>query len=210
MNTDFVSFARKINFTSLVTGERIALEPTPTLLAYEEQRTGHDVVRKKRQTFVTTWEIARSLWFATTKSGVNVVTAILDDDGAYAPTLSSMLENAVRDRLIEPLVSHTSFPFRNASFRFQNGSEIRFLPVLSLRGKTHMQVIHRLHVAEAAYFPEETTNEVIASLLSCVPPSGEVVLESSTEDVEGREGLFAEIYRTSRLESGQWKAHELG
>jgi hypothetical protein len=112
-----------------------------------------------------------------------------------------MIEHAELDGLLERNITSSTHPTCEL---LKNGSTIHIWPIVKMK-KGKGSVIHRLHVAEAAYFDDTLTREQFTALLECVPPSGEVVIESSIADVDGKKNckknLFSEIYQMSQLQN---------
>lgn len=198
----FLSFAQSLNIVDK-TGDRIPLQPSAQLLDYEKVRSSRDIVIKQRQSFFTTWELARDLWtaFKTPQTHVAIVCAYCTDDAAIEET---------RRHLISMMPNETCCELRSRAIRFPNESEIRFLDSHpGAKNLVHGSTIHRLHVPEGAFFGEDADHFMMAKF-ECVPPNGEIVLESSLhEDGVFRKGFFFDVYQAA-LKDSSWRAHVFG
>lgn len=194
----FISFAQSLSVINK-NGVRVPLQPSAQLLDYENARSRRDIVIKRRLTFFTTWELVRDLWTAIENPRTQVV-VICADDMAVAGPYHQLLD------MIEVIA--TRCELRSKTVRFPNESEIRFLAADSQK-LIHGSAIHRLHVPEGAFFGE-TVDDFMMAKFECVPPNGEIVLESSLhEDGVFRKGFFFDVYRAALADSS-WQAHVFG
>ena len=199
---DFFHFTQVLSIADK-SGIRYPLTPTPWLQDYELVRGPRDILIKERQTFSTTWELARSLWMAVEKPRTQIAVLCANANAISGPY----------HQLLDLIKSAPQIPceVRTKSVCFHNASDIRFLayPGAVKTGKSRL--IHRLHIPEAAFFEAESELFVHAQF-ECVPSSGEILLESSLpENRKFRPGFFAEAFRAAVVDmSSEWNAHVFG
>lgn len=223
-NDDFPAFAKQLDVVDKV-GNRIKVVQSPILLAYEPERSGRDFVLKPRQVFMTTWELARDLWFFFTKPGSRVVVLCQSDRANEA---IKQLSDRIRTMLgtDETAVSNPDqaygllgkYPELRGPGGFVEHSQTRWsfgTSKLQISGagatlksagkKGRAGTIHRLHVTEVAFF--EYATDTLTAILECVPPRAngtEIVFESTPN---GASGYFYEKYTTAKTGSSGYKAH---
>jgi hypothetical protein len=207
---DFVGFAAQLDIIPKG-GQRRKLRPNAIQAAFEATRSknGRDIVLKPRQVGLTTWELARDVWYFLTRRGARVVIVVqsMSDDAAIkeiADKLRVMFES-LRDAgiVIPGLDAATTrwlLPARDASIKIIGAGA----SAASAAKKGRSGTIHRLHVTELAFF--EHADETLNALLECVPGpefGTEIVLESTAN---GAQGWFYEAYKSARAGQSSFEA----
>lgn len=217
---DFVGFAAELDVIDK-DGDRIPIRPTPILSAFEDERTGWDIVLKPRQIFFTTWELARDLHYFLTVPNANVVVICQSDkDNVVVKELSARVRvmlgfdvEAVErvERKLGLLGKHpeldieerseTSWRFGTARLVIRGAGATKVAAEKKHRGAT----VHRMHITEMSSF--EYASEMWKSLLESVPRSNdraEMVIESTPR---GAGGLFYRLYQGAKKRLGSFKSH---
>lgn len=206
--SDFVSFAKQLKVTDKCGGQ-FFVNPSPALLAYEAKRSSRDIVKKPRQIGMTTWELARDIWYAATHQDADVVVLVLHE--AAADNVVHQVRDLLRATYMtggmrtQPIASDKCTSNR---FNFVNGSRLTVMPIFNKgleriergRGRT----VHRLHVSEAAFFPQGVSDQVVCTMFDSVPERGEIVIESSVPE-DNRPSIFTEIWNGT-LRGSSWQA----
>lgn len=198
---DFLGFTKLLDVITK-DGTRTCVQASPILSKFESNRTGRDYVLKPRQVFMTTWELARDIWFFMTRPGARVVILCQSDKDNSAPKelsmrLQTMFEGLKRNAPFAPVlkVSDTRWIRTDGS-----GAELRITGAgateKSASKKGRSGTIHRLHVTEVAFF--EFAYETLTAILECVP-GPEFGTEISFESTpKGAAGFFYEGYNAAK------------
>lgn len=169
---------------------------------------GRDIVLKPRQVGLTTWELARDLWFFLTRPAARAV-VIVQTDSDHKPLretsekLRIMLESLEADGLRFEWRTQTvsEWVLGDASLRIVEAGASEAKASKQGRGGT----IHRLHITELAFF--EFAQETLTALLRSVPDpelGSEVVIESTAN---GAAGVFHERYQRAKRGGDDYRAH---
>lgn len=206
---DFVGFASNLDIATK-DGPLRKLRPNAIQAAFESARTGRDYVLKPRQVGLTTWELARDVWFFLTRPGTNVVVVCQSDkDDTYVRDNSEKIQ-----RMLDSLADvgiRLNFKSKSPTkwVIAGTGSSLRVMSAgasqRAAQKKGRSGTIHRLHVTEAAFFEHAATT--MNALLECVPPAElgtEVVVESTAN---GAAGWFFERYTAAKKGHTPNKAH---
>lgn len=152
---------------------------------FERTRTGWDVVCKPRQIGFSTIELARDLWFAVTRKGVNVL--VIGHDAQLAEQLFvtvRIMADALRRQGLLPATRHDNL--RELVFAGL-GSAIRVVEAgateRSAQNKGRSGTVHRLHCTETAFW--KAAASTMDGVMASVPDDGEVCIESTTNGVGG-------------------------
>jgi len=160
---------------------------------------------------MTTWELARDIWFFLTRPNARVVILCQSDKDNSAPReisnrLVTMFEGLKRNYPDAPFakVSDTRWVRTDG-----NTAELRIVGAgateKSASKKGRSGTIHRLHVTEVAFF--EYAHETLTAILECIPgrSSGtEITFESTPK---GAAGFFYEGYNAAKANKSGYKAH---
>ena len=204
---DFVGFAAKLDILQ-DDGARVKLRPNPVQAAFEEVRTGRDIILKPRQIGFTTWELARDVWFFLTRPGARVTVLCKTEDKSKAVKeltgkLRVMFEGLASSGIrIEVQNDATdTWLYGDAALRIVECGGTSAAAGGVGRGGT----VQRLHVTELAFFqfPQET----LTAILPCVPDASdgtEVTVESTAN---GAAGAFYERYRAAQAGRGEFHPH---
>lgn len=177
---------------------------------FEEQkrfdcaRTGMDVVLKPRQIGFTTVELARDLWFAMTRKGVNV--QVIVHDARLAKQLwESML--LFKDCLVEAgLFPETRYSTEKEVVFKKSGSAVRIVEAGSTEQaaskKGRSGTIHRLHMTEVAFW--SSAYETMRGVKPSAKDAEEIVSESTAN---GEGGLFHEQVMAAQAGTSGYKLH---
>lgn len=217
---DFRSFANELDVIDK-DGNRIRVQASPILLAFDIARTGRDYVLKPRQVYMTTWELARDLYFMITRPGAKVtILCQSDKDNTAVKAISHRIQVMLgtdEAAKSEPEAKHGllgRFPelriVEHSQTRWSFGaSELAIVGAgateKSANKKGRSGTIHRLHVTEVAFF--EYADQTLTAILECVPPhspNNEIVFESTPL---GASGYFYEKYNLSKTGTNGYKAH---
>ncbi len=151
--------------------------------SYRLHRSGRDLVLKPRQIGFSTICLAEDLLFAITHEGVNVLVVGHDKDLVQDlfKNLKTMFDSLRRWNMA-PRTSYDSvrelyFPELRSSIRVVEAGK----SAKSAQGKGRSGTVHRLHLTEVAFW--QYANEAMPALLSCVPKTGEIVIESTPNGV---------------------------
>lgn len=171
---------------------------------FNRDRTGRDLMLKARQIGFSTIEIARDLQYALTHLGSQVL--IVAHDEKLANQLFLQLRNmyqALRDLGLAPPTQYDNvrelvFPDLRSAIRVTaaGGSE------RAAESKGRSGTVHRLHATEVAFWAYAHTT--MGALLSCVPDTGEVIIESTPN---GANGLFYDLCSAALAGRGDYKFH---
>lgn len=207
---DFIGFAKLLDVIDK-NGDRIPVQQSPILLAFEAERTGRDYVLKPRQVFMTTWELARDIWFFMVNPNAKVtILCQSSNDNAGIKELSArlvvMFEGLRRNDPDAPFakISDTRW------VRTDGGTaELKIVgagateKAAAKKGRTG--TIHRLHVTEISFF--EFAFETLTAMLACIPPDltkTEITFESTPK---GAAGAFFEGYMAAKEGRTEFHAH---
>lgn len=191
-------------------GDLIPVAQSPITSAFEAARTGRDYVLKPRQVHMTTWELARDIWFFFTRPGARVVILCQSDKDNSAPReisnrIITMLEGLKKKFPDAPFdkVSDTRWvrTGANAELRITGAGATE----KSASKKGRSGTIHRLHVTEVAFF--EYAHDTLTAILECVPgvdAGTEITFESTPK---GAAGFFYEGYNAAKAGKSGYKAH---
>lgn len=206
---DFIGFAALLDIVPKE-GPKRKLRPNAIQSAFEFARTGRDFVLKPRQVGLTTWELARDVWYFLTKPGARVLVVCQSDKD----------DSAVRESSDKVQRMFESLADAGIALHFRAASATQWVlagrdSVLKIMGagaslkaaskKGRSGTIHRLHVTEAAFFEHAATT--MNALLECVPPPDfgtEIVVESTAN---GAAGWFFERYKAAKEGRTPYKAH---
>lgn len=206
---DFRTFA---SFLDIVPREGLPskLRPNAIQSAFEAARTGRDIVLKPRQVGLTTWELARDIWFFLTRPGARVVVVCqsMSDDGAIreiADKLRVMFESlavlGIAADVVNPTITKWLLPGSKASLRVIGAGASE--AAASKKGRSG--TIHRLHITELAFF--EFARETVNAMFECVPGpeyGTEIAIESTAN---GAAGLFYELFGAAESRRSSLNAH---
>lgn len=204
---DFLGFSALLDILPKG-GSRSKLRPNAIQALFEGARDGNDIVLKPRQVGLTTWELARDIWYFVTHPGSRTVVVVqsLSDHGPLRETsekIRVMLEG-LKD-------SGYALDFRTANLaEWKLGdSSLRIVEagasLAAAQKKGRSGTINRLHVTELAFFEHAT--ETLNAMLECVPAKGsgsEVVFESTAN---GAVGAFFERYKAAKEQRGGYRSH---
>lgn len=210
---NFIEFAQNLKVIAK-NNELIRVQPSPILLAFEKARTGRDYVLKPRQVFMTTWELARDIWYFITKPGSNVVILCQSDK-------ENSLVKEISNRIVTMLESLTSefpeLPIRKISdtkwVLINENRKVSGQLLIGGAGATEKAAskkfrgfrISRLHVTEVAFF--EYAIETLTGILNAIPSvenGTEVTFESTPN---GASGAFYDGYMAAKDGKSEFKAH---
>lgn len=158
-------------------GEHVRLVPNQAQLAFEEGRGQRNIVLKARQMGISTWVSARFFLKTITKKGTLTVQVAHTQEAAES--LFRMVHRFV-DQMPEELrkgelrtskasVRQILFPKLDSEYRVVSAGNLG-----AGRGLT----INNLHCSEVARWPGDAV-EALRGLRAAMPPSGELVLEST-------------------------------
>lgn len=171
---------------------------------FQRDRTGRDVVLKSRQIGFSTLELARDLQFALSNPGTTtlVVGAEKEASNKLFLQLRTMFYG-LRDFGIAPRTKYDNvrelyFPSLESSVRvLESGSSES-----AAEKKGRSGTVHRLHSTETAFYSYGTTT--MGALLNCVPPTGEVIIESTPN---GAQGMFYDLCQMAMAGNGEYRFH---
>jgi hypothetical protein len=171
---------------------------------FNAERTGRDLVLKARQMGFSTIELARDLYFAITRPGVNVLVIAHDGDLAEQLFLTLRIFAECLKKLGK--LPKTLYSNKREIVFAQSGSAVRIVEagatITAAEKKGRSGTVHRLHATELAFWgaPSETMGAVLQS----VPADGEIVEESTANGVGG---LFYQEVLAARECRGGMKLH---
>lgn len=172
---------------------------------FDAERTGRDIVLKPRQVGFSTQELARDFWYALTHPGTNVLVVVHHEKIADELFQTAQIfRDALKDAGLLPKTRYSSkkeivfAPPLNSALRIVESGQTN--EAASKKGRSG--TIHRLHATEVAFWG--AAQETMASVLSCVPATGEVVIESTAN---GAGGLFYEDVQAARSGRSGYKLH---
>lgn len=208
--SDFIAFAKKLDVIDKG-GDRIPVQQSPILLAFEKGRTGRDYVLKARQVYMTTWELARDIWFFMVNPNANVtVLCQSSNDNAGIKELSKrivvMFEGLRRNYPDAPFVKYSDTRWGRT-----DGGTAELIIVgagateKAAAKKGRAGRINRLHVTEISFF--EFAFETLNAMLACIPPDmtrTEITFESTPK---GAAGAFFEGYMAAKEGKTEFTAH---
>jgi hypothetical protein len=198
--TDFSVFATLLDIIPRE-GVPRKLRPNAIQSAFNVSRTGRDIVLKPRQVGLTTWELARDIWFFLTRPGARVVVVCqsMSDDGAIREIaeklrvmFASLAALGIGVGVENGTITKWSLPSTKASLRVIGAGASE--AAASKKGRSG--TIHRLHITELAFF--EFARETVNAMFECVPGpeyGTEIVIESTAN---GAAGLFYELYGAAK------------
>lgn len=205
---DFLGFALLLDIVPKE-GPKRKLRPNAIQTAFEAVRSGRDYVLKPRQVGLTTWELARDVWYFLTKPGAQVVVVCQSDKDDTAVGQSSekvvrMLESLADVGIVLDFRKSSATQWvlagRDSSLKIIGAGASKAAAAKKGRSGT----IHRLHVTEAAFFEHAATT--MNALLKCVPEpetGSEVVVESTAN---GAAGWFFERYKAAKAGRSSYQA----
>ncbi len=206
---DFPSFAALLEIIPRE-GPRLKLRPNAIQTAFDVARSGRDIILKPRQVGLTTWELARDVWFFLTHAGANVVVVCqsMAGDGAIKE-----ISNKVRIMLDALQTEGIALAFSTETSTHwvlkDTDSSLKVIGAgaseSSASKKGRAGTIHRLHITELALF--EHAGETLNAILECVPGpqyGTEIVIESTAK---GAHGSFFERYKGAKAKQGGYSAH---
>lgn len=206
---DFVRFCALLEIVPR-SGVRQPLEPNPIQRAYQETRTARDLVLKPRQVGLTTWELARDIWFFIVRPGARVVVVCqsMSDDAAIRECseklrimFASLAARGLARNVEQRSATEWALPESDATLRIIGAGASE----AAAEKKGRSGTIHRLHVTELAFF--EYARETMNAILECVPGSEfgtEITIESTAN---GAAGLFYEMYQAAKEGRSSYRAH---
>ncbi len=199
---EFCALLEVVNFE----GERVSFAPEHWFeeqARFDRERCGRDIVVKPRQVGFSTLELARDLWYAIVRPGAKVL--ILVHDGDLADQLFVAL-HIFRETLKELGVLPATRYSNKREIVFRTGSAVRIVEAgatdQAAQKKGRSGTVHRLHATEVAFWG--AAQETMRAVLSSVPTSGEVVIESTAN---GASGLFYEDVMAARVRDTGYKLH---
>lgn len=209
---DFVAFSAILDIIPKQGGARQKLRPNAIQSAFEASRSanGRDIVLKPRQVGLTTWELARDVWFFLTRPGAKVVVVVqsstehdaLKENGAKLRVMfESLAAQGFRLEFGTETASHWTLPDRDASLRIIEAGASD----AAAQKKGRSGTISRLHITELAFF--EYASATLNAMLECVPGpefGSEVVIESTAN---GAAGIFFERYQGAKAGRSGYKSH---
>lgn len=205
---DFPGFAALLDIVPKE-GSRQKLRPNAIQTAFEVSRSGRDIVLKPRQVGLTTWELARDIWFFLTRQGARVMIVCQSDKdneaiNGISAKIRLMFESLAAAGVHVPFRSESSTQWvlagRGSSLHLTGAGASEKAAAKKGRGGT----IHRLHVTELAFFdyPKITMN----ALMECVSNADdtEIVIESTAN---GAAGLFHDSYQDAVAGKTGYRPH---
>lgn len=171
---------------------------------FDRERTGRDIALKPRQVGFTTEELARDLWFAIVRRGVNVL--IIAHDGDLAEQLFVNLRLFADQLKAIGLLPRTRYSTKRELVFADSGSAVRIVEAgeteRSASKKGRSGTVHRLHATEFAFWGAAA--ETMAAVMQSVPSDGEVIIESTAN---GAGGAFYESVLAARSGRSGFKLH---
>jgi hypothetical protein len=205
----YLDFEAICGLYPIKTKDRGTIDFAPSNWFYEQRefnrtRTGLDLVLKSRQVGFSTLELARDLTFALGNPGTNtlVVGAEKDASDKLFLQLRTMFYG-LREHGLAPETKYDNirelyFPALDSAVRvLESGSSEK-----AAEKKGRSGTVHRLHSTETAFYEFGTTT--MGALLQCVPPNGEIVIESTPN---GAQGMFYDLCQMALAGRGQYKLH---
>lgn len=198
---DFVGFAALLDVVTKE-GVRIKIRPSAMILAFEAERDGWDIVLKPRQVFMTTWELARDIWYFLVYVGARVGIICQSDKkdraiNEVSDRLTTMIESLRKEWPECPIDKKSSTEWT----RSDDPSAKLMIAGAGASADTADKVfrgamLHRLHITELAFFeyPELTLNSVNESVPRTAPNS-EFIIESTAN---GAAGPFFEKWQLAK------------
>ena len=164
-------------------GKIVRLELNPAQLEYERRRGRENIVLKSRQMGISTWVAARFFLKTILQPGTLTLQVAHTQEAAEGifRIVHRFLENLPEKLRVGPLrTSHASarqivFPQIDSEYRVESAGDVN-----AGRGLT----IQNLHCSEVARWPGDAA-EILQGLRAAMPPSGELVLESTPNGAEG-------------------------
>ncbi len=171
---------------------------------FERTRTGRDVVLKPRQIGFSTVELARDLWFAMTRKGVNVL-VIAHDKNLARQLFETLL--IFKDCLGElGLFPETRYSTEREIVFKDTASAVRIVESgatsTSASNKGRSGTIHRLHCTEVAFWG--SAYDTMAGVRSSAANADSIVFESTAN---GEGGLFHEQVMAAQSGKSGYKLH---
>lgn len=207
--TDFLAFVGMVDIIPK-DGRRGKLRPNAIQAAFEVSWTGRDIILKPRQIGMTTWEVAKDVWFFLTRQGAQVVIVVqsMSDDAAIREVsgkLRVMFESLASFGIAANVerVSSTEWVDRKRDAKLRIASAGASEAAAEKKGRSG--TIHRLHITELAFF--EYARETLNAMLECVPGAdmgSQIVIESTPN---GAAGLFFDLYQAAKAGKTAYHAH---
>jgi len=168
------------------------------------ERTGRDIVLKPRQVGFSTLELARDLYFAITRSGVDVL--VIGHDGLLVEQLFMTLRIFADCLRKVGKLPRTLYSNKREIVFADTGSAVRVVEAgattVAAEKKGRSGTVHRLHATELAFWGAAA--ETMGAVLGCVPADGEVVEESTANGVGGL--FYADVMAAREGRTG-YKLH---
>lgn len=206
---DFTVFCSKLQIKPK-SGVRENLRPNPIQAAFQAARTARDLVLKPRQVGLTTWELARDVWYFLTKPGALVVVvcqsmaddvAIKENSEKLRIMFESLQAQGLARNVVQRSMTEWALPGSDAVLRIVGAGASE----AAAEKKGRSGTINRLHVTELAFF--EYARSTMNAILECVPApefGSEITIESTAN---GATGLFYEMYQAAKSSRSSYKAH---
>ncbi len=203
---DFEGFAALLDIIPKE-GPSTKLRPNAIQAAFEATRSGRDIVLKPRQVGLTTWELARDVWFFLTRPVVVCQsdkddTAVKGNADKVARMFASLREVGIDISFRSHSTTHWVHSAHGATLSIIGAGASE----KAAQKKGRSGTIHRLHITECAFFEHAKTT--MNALLECVPPAEldtEVTIESTAN---GAAGFFFEFYRDTKAgKKSSWHSH---
>lgn len=171
---------------------------------FTAERTGRDIILKGRQVGFSTLELARDLYFAITRAGVDVLVITHDGDLAEQMFVSLRIFSECLKRVGK--LPKTLYSNKREIVFAQSGSAVRIVEAgattTSAEKKGRSGTVHRLHATEVAFWG--AAQETMGAVLACVPADGEIVIESTPN---GAGGLFYADVQAARESRTDLRLH---
>ncbi len=171
---------------------------------FNRDRTGRDVSLKPRQIGFTTEELARDLWFAMTRKGVNVQIIVHDKDLARQLWEAMLIFKDTLDEV--GLFPETRYSTEKEFVFKKSGSAVRIVEAgateraASKKGRSG--TIHRLHMTEMAFW--SAAYDTVGGVMPSAELAQEIVIESTAN---GQGGLFYEQVMAAQAGTSGYKLH---
>lgn len=207
----FELFCTFLLITTWTPGEKIRFTWNVIQRALNEARTGRDIVLKSRQVGMTTFELARDLWYAVVHAGSSV--AVMTQPHKTAEPTKRVVRTlrAMTDAL-EELRPELRPHWSGNSVTFANGSVVAVMDAggseLAADKQGRGGTYHRVHFTELAFYPFATS--VMDAILNAVPKphqGGEVTIESTPN---GATGKFYDVWKGAEAKANGFRGHFFG
>lgn len=207
---DFPGFCRLLDIIGR-DQRRQRFEFNPIQEAFQQARTGRDIILKARRMGFTTIELARDIWFFLTRPAAKVAIVTLSDKSDRTRNIVAGTARV----MFESLRRHgVSFEFRTESVQTSwalTGSDSEFWILgAGASFETANNVgrgaeFHRLHLSELALY--SYGDITLRALDECVGPrelGTEIVIESTAN---GADGPFYERFQRAKRGDSEFAAH---